>query len=752
MIQIYNFPTENRFLLDGNNTPITITSTNGVGYYFRAKIYIDDILFDEQGWSRRDNFTAVKDLVYLYHAYFKPEPLNFALGITEQTHLKKKVTIIIEERKTLDDGLVTSLVLPNFYLLYNAKAAIFNDTDKLCFLGLDMPVLRIHPQGFVCIPFFVNANNEAISISVLDDQNNILTNQSIAAFTGKKVFLFNWAATGVQNGTLFLKVLIQVGHIIIEKNYKIIDLPNYEIKEVVYQNNFGFYIPAYFDGDFEDTSGFKVQSYEQVDSSQTVFAVNEEQTYTINTGFLNIQEKSIIQDIANSIDCYFNTGAKHLKVIPAIKKTTNFKSRLNQYGQDLQFTVKVGLPFSNLNLETVSAILTAGNDSYAVYTGTVGVIGNVTANDTNSLNNAVDFTQISSSHVGISLNTSNGEINIDNNVPAGSYTLVYRISQIGFPNNYAQATANVVVSNVNIQANPTTISIEPNVNGVVGNVLANDTYGGAQATSENVVISSIYISNPAISLDTTTGEVIIASNTAIGSYTLNYRIHQIGFPDNYSENSFTVNVAYVNPVVANPNSFSVNQGTGGVLGNVLTNDSFGTNQATTSHVVIALVSSSNAGITLNTSTGAVSVTNSIAAGSYTLVYRISQIGNLNNTSTATVTVAVNQVNGVTFSSSYSASGSPTSGNPVNQSFNGTVTVVGASFNFKAVASIFVNNGTTASASVTINGENRYAQISGAGISKSTAILLAPGTYSYSINVQVTGIGGSGSGSIEAIQV
>ena len=65
MIQIINTPAENRVLLDANNTEISIQSTNGAGFYFRALIYVDDLLFDEQGWSREDAYTAKKDLVKL---------------------------------------------------------------------------------------------------------------------------------------------------------------------------------------------------------------------------------------------------------------------------------------------------------------------------------------------------------------------------------------------------------------------------------------------------------------------------------------------------------------------------------------------------------------------------------------------------------------------------------------------------------------------------------------------------------------
>jgi hypothetical protein len=247
-----------------------------------------------------------------------------------------------------------------------------------------------------------------------------------------------------------------------------------------------------------------------------------------------------------------------------------------------------------------------------------------------------------------------------------------------------------------------------------------------------------------------TGNIIIANNAPIGQHFVRYRISQIGYPDNYSDSPFYVNIAYANPVVANNNSFTINQGVGGVVGNVLTNDSFGTSQATPSQVVVALVSSSNTGLTLNTATGAVSVTTALASGTYTLVYRISQIGNASNTSTATatVTVAIAVATGVYFSSAYSDSGSPS----MNQTYEGTVTVVGASFNFKAIANISVFNDTDVRTYLTINGINRNARASTLGTFKSTAILLGPGTYNYSNNIIISGTGGAGSGSIEATQV
>ena len=352
MIQVINFPPENRYLLDGNNTVITVTSDNANGY-FRAKIYIDDALFDEQGWSRKDDFTATKDLLYLYNAYFKPYFLgSFTTGLLEQTNFKKKVSIVIEELDIDTDALLGTVTLPDFYLLYNVKSALFNDINKLFVFGLNAPRMNMKKDGTIVIPFYVNAEDEDVTVTIKDDIGNILHTQTISGVTGKKVYIYtlNLSEVTVISAALFLRATIEVGTTTTEKIYKVLRLPNYEVKEVVFQNNFGYYIPAYFDGDFENTSGYQVQSYERYDTSTAVYAVEENGTYVINTGGLSILEKDIVNEIANSIECFFKNGNEYKRVNTGTKKSTNLKSRLNIYSEDLTFTFSAGLPFSNLNL------------------------------------------------------------------------------------------------------------------------------------------------------------------------------------------------------------------------------------------------------------------------------------------------------------------------------------------------------------------------------------------------------------------
>ena len=88
MITINQSPTTNRIILDGNNTVISLTSTNGAGYYFRATIFIDGELFDTQLVPKRC-FHNRKGFEKLYNAYFETVfPTTFTAGISEQTYLK----------------------------------------------------------------------------------------------------------------------------------------------------------------------------------------------------------------------------------------------------------------------------------------------------------------------------------------------------------------------------------------------------------------------------------------------------------------------------------------------------------------------------------------------------------------------------------------------------------------------------------------------------------------------------------------
>jgi hypothetical protein len=349
MIQIISSPALNRVLLDANNTEIIIKSSNGNGYYFRAVIYIDDVLFDEQGWSRKNTNTAVKDLVKLYNAYFETIFIPFSInGIVPQTHLKKKVTIIIQERNLNTDAIIDTVTLPSFFLMYNATPVYFDDRKKIQLLGVTPEVLQISSTGKIIIPFYTNVSKESVSVEVTDNFGNILYLQSAPPLSGQ-VFLFSFDLSGVKlaNNTTFFETKISCGDTVIVQRYRLFKFPNFGIKELFFKNNFGYYTPAYFDGELEVVNDFKIEEYKQADGTSVIFEITEGVNYTVNTGYLLSDERAIINQINNSLEVWYKEGADWLSIQTKTKKETEYKDRRNSYSEKLIFSRQKGGRVSN---------------------------------------------------------------------------------------------------------------------------------------------------------------------------------------------------------------------------------------------------------------------------------------------------------------------------------------------------------------------------------------------------------------------
>lgn len=172
-------------------------------------------------------------------------------------------------------------------------------------------------------------------------------------------------------------------------------------------------------------------------------------------------------------------------------------------------------------------------------------------------------------------------------------------------------------------------------------VLNNDTFDGGQATTSNVNLYQLSTSNSGVTLNTTTGNINVASGTPAGTYTVTYKIVEPG-KNNYSTATATITVP-MPEITARPDNQTISKGSTGTT-SVLNNDTFdGGSSLTTSNVSLSQVSTSHTGVTLNTTTGNVSVTTGTPSGTYEVTYKIKDPVNTTNTSTAiaTITVPVN---------------------------------------------------------------------------------------------------------------
>ncbi len=173
----------------------------------------------------------------------------------------------------------------------------------------------------------------------------------------------------------------------------------------------------------------------------------------------------------------------------------------------------------------------------------------------------------------------------------------------------------------------------------VANVLENDRLGGIRVTTAHVTLAQQSSTSGGVSLDPATGAVNVARGTEVGIQTLVYRICEIAAPSNCDQATVTVTVLPPYVIDAVNDSASTLPGRT-VLASVLANDTLGGTPATTARVRLSVVSSTSAGLTLDTATGSVYVAVGTAGGTQTLTYRICEIVDLSNCDTADVTITV----------------------------------------------------------------------------------------------------------------
>jgi len=138
----------------------------------------------------------------------------------------------------------------------------------------------------------------------------------------------------------------------------------------------------------------------------------------------------------------------------------------------------------------------------------------------------------------------NGTVSIGATAVPGTVSLSYRICEVANSGNCATASATVTIPAPPIVAAADTFSL---ASGTSGDVLANDTLGGAPATATSVTASAAGIWPGGLNL-LTTGVLTVSSGVAGGSYALDYRICQIVAPTNCAIATASVTVPTVGTV------------------------------------------------------------------------------------------------------------------------------------------------------------------------------------------------------------
>ncbi len=254
---------------------------------------------------------------------------------------------------------------------------------------------------------------------------------------------------------------------------------------------------------------------------------------------------------------------------------------------------------------------------------------------------------------GMTLNT-NGTVTVASNTAAGSYNLTYKITEVTNPTNSAIATSVIVVS-ISLPVIKAVTETTTAINGVIGGntlaLTANDTLNGVPVVLGTVAgqVKLTAVTSPlpkGLTLNLNNGIVTVAPNTAAGAYSIAYKITEVTNPTNSATATsiIIVTVPGALPVInaVSETTASVNGTTGGTTTSLTANDTLngvavvigtGAGQVKITAVTVP------AGFTLNAN-GTVKVAANTAAGNYNVTYKITEITNPTNSSTATSTIPV----------------------------------------------------------------------------------------------------------------
>lgn len=276
---------------------------------------------------------------------------------------------------------------------------------------------------------------------------------------------------------------------------------------------------------------------------------------------------------------------------------------------------------------TITSGPTGVTESGTVSVATGGVaIANVRSNDfatgttpATAANSTIS--QSGSWPAGITLNTTTGAISVAIGTTPGTYPVTYQLCNLDTPTPKCVTVVDNITVTPLIQPVTESGTVSTLTGGIaIANVMSNDKVNSFQATTTNATVAVSGSWPAGITLNTTTGAISVAIGTPPGTYNVTYQLCDKLTPQNCATMVDVVKVlGDLNPVTENG---TVTTAGGVAIANIRTNDTVNGVPATSGNSTIATSGTWPVGITLNTSTGAISVVAGTASGAYPVTYQL----------------------------------------------------------------------------------------------------------------------------------
>ena len=239
----------------------------------------------------------------------------------------------------------------------------------------------------------------------------------------------------------------------------------------------------------------------------------------------------------------------------------------------------------------------------------------------------------------VKIDTATGQVKVQPNTPAGTYTVTYRICD----KNISTACSNIATVKVKVTSTIDAVD-DPEVSvprtGGTVSILTNDTLNGNPATTSNVTIT---VTNDGgltgLTVDGT-GKLVVPNNSTPGTYTITYEICDKANPGVCDTAVVKIKVTGTTSTIdAVDDGEKTLPHTGGIV-EVLTNDTLNGSPATKDNVTVAIDNNGGlTGLTVN-GDGKLVVPNNTTPNTYTVTYKICDKANPGVCDTAVVKIII----------------------------------------------------------------------------------------------------------------
>lgn len=367
MIQLIRYIEENRTIALSNDTYFEVRSTAGANYYIQADIYIDDILYKSQIWSKSDDFTAVKNMVDLYRNDFINDfTAHTSSALVIKNNLKKKVNIKLTETNISDSTSTGFVDLPTFYIIASDRPCDFIDTTPLQLLDNEINTIIASTSDVVVFSLW-STTTSVITIDVLNPSGSVIYNDDYATAQANQIheLVLNLQDVNAIAGLDYLTVRItDTDNNKMERSIRLVKNEVFDGNVVYTRNNHRQYIPYRILGELKVDHALTHEIYRDSSNKETNYSYTDTVTLSTQTGNRTVFEKETIAYLAKSIGAYIFLDGEWLSV-------ANKTSRYNRY-QDKKFNFSESLTyrFNNIknrdNDHTLAALAATQN---IVFTG-----------------------------------------------------------------------------------------------------------------------------------------------------------------------------------------------------------------------------------------------------------------------------------------------------------------------------------------------------------------------------------------------